>query len=86
MTGIKGRTGSPGVNNPKKKNDTSFKVEGKEPRSQKPVSFRPTLTLEAQIEVAVEQMGITKSQWLEQAAIAYLEQNLSKSKEEENNS
>lgn len=76
MAGVKGRTGEPGVSNPKKKNDTSFKVQpGKEPRSQKPVSFRPRLTLEAEIEAAVKAAGITKSQWLEQAAIAYLKQN-----------
>ncbi|NJN13826.1 MAG: hypothetical protein HC815_40500 [Richelia sp. RM1_1_1] len=72
MAGVKKKTGSPGVNNPKKKNDTSFKVEGKEARSQKPVCFRPTLTLEAQIEAAVKEAGITKTKWLEQAAIAYL--------------
>ncbi|NJN13190.1 MAG: hypothetical protein HC815_36830 [Richelia sp. RM1_1_1] len=86
MSGVKGRTGNPGANNPKKKNDTSFKVEGKEARSQKPICFRPTLTVEAQIEADVETLGITKTKWLEQAAIAYLEQNLSKSNEEENNS
>ncbi|WP_414623790.1 hypothetical protein [Calothrix sp. CCY 0018] len=75
MSGIEGRTGKPGVSNPKKKNDTSFKVEGKEARSQKPICFRPTLTVEAQIEAAVKEAGITKTKWLEQAAIAYLNQN-----------
>jgi len=76
MAGVKGRTGKPGVSNPKKKNDTSFKVQlGKEPRSQKTIAFRPTLSLEAKIEAAVEAAEITKTEWLERAAIAYLEQN-----------
>ncbi|KOP26365.1 hypothetical protein AMR41_10800 [Hapalosiphon sp. MRB220] len=76
MAAVEGRTGNPGKRNPKKKNATSFKVKpGKEPRSQKPLAFRPTLTLEAEIEAAVEALGITKTQWLEQAAIAYLKQN-----------
>ncbi len=75
MAGVEKRTGNPGVSNPKKKNDTSFKVEGKEARSQKPLSFRPTLTLEARIEAAVKEAGITKTKWLEQAVIAYLNQN-----------
>ncbi|NJO62411.1 MAG: hypothetical protein HC836_30555 [Richelia sp. RM2_1_2] len=75
MAGVKGRTGNPGANNPNKKNDTSFKVEGKEARSQKPICFRPTLTLETEIEAQVKAMGITKTKWLEQAAIAYLKHN-----------
>jgi hypothetical protein len=39
------------------------------------MTFRPTLSLETQIETAVEASGMTKTQWLEQAAIAYLKQN-----------
>lgn len=76
MAAIEGKTGNPGVKNPGKKNTTSFTVKpGKEPRSQKPMTFRPTLSLETQIETAVEASGMTKTQWLEQAAIAYLKQN-----------
>jgi hypothetical protein len=76
MAAVEGRTGNPGQRNPKKKNTTSFTVKlGKEPRSDKPMAFRPTLSLEAEIETAVEASGMTKTQWLEQAAIAYLKQN-----------
>jgi hypothetical protein len=73
MAAVEGRTGNPGKRNPAKKNVTSFAVEpGKEPRSQKPLAFRPTLSLLEEIEAAVEAQGITKTEWLEQAAIAYL--------------
>ncbi|MHC5762612.1 hypothetical protein [Nostoc sp.] len=76
MAAVEGRTGNPGQRNPKKKNTTSFTVKpGKEPRSDKPMAFRPTLSLEADIKAAVEQLGMTQTQWLEQAAIAYLKQN-----------
>ena len=78
MAGVEGHTGNPGVKNPNKKNATSFKVKpGKEARSQKPLAFRPTLSLEAEIEAAVKAEGITKTEWLEKAAIAYLKQNSS---------
>ena len=78
MAGVKGRTGNPGIKNSKKKNSTSFKVEsGKEARSQKTLSFRPTLSLEVEVEAAVKAAGITKTQWLEKAVIAYLRQNIS---------
>jgi hypothetical protein len=73
MAAVEGKTGNPGIRNPAKKNATSFTVKpGKEPRSHKPMAFRPTLSLEAEIEAAVEASGMTKTQWLEQAAIAFL--------------
>ena len=75
MAGVEGRTGNPGIRNPRKKNATSFKIKpGKEARSQKPLAFRPTLSLEAEIEAAVKAEGLTKTEWLEKAAIAYLKQ------------
>ncbi len=76
MAGIKGRTGNPGVSNPKKKNATSFTVEsGKEPRSDKPMAFRPKVSLEAEINAAITASGLKKTEWLEAAVIAYLKQN-----------
>ena len=78
MSGIKGKTGNPGQNNPKKRNDTSFVVEpGQEPRSLKTMSFRPTISLEAKINQAIAVSGMKKTEWLEAAAIAYLQQNFS---------
>jgi hypothetical protein len=76
MTAVKGRTGNPGQKNPKKKSSTSFAVEpGKEPRSDKPMCFRPTISLEARINGAIAASGMNKTEWLETAIIAYLEQN-----------
>lgn len=76
MAAVEGRTGNPGKKNPKKKNATSFTVEpGKEPRSEKTMAFRPTLSLEAEINKAITASGMKKTEWLEQAAIAYLKQN-----------
>jgi hypothetical protein len=76
MTAVKGRTGNPGQKNPKKKNTTSFTVEpGKEARTVKPMSFRPTISLEEKINAAIASSGMNKTEWLEAAAIAYLAQN-----------
>lgn len=36
------------------------------------MAFRPTLSLEAEIEAAIVASGMTKTQWLEQAARAFL--------------
>jgi len=76
MAGVEGRTGNPGQRNPKKKNTNSFSVKpGKEPRSDKPMAFRPTVSLEAEIHAAIAASGLKKTEWLEAAAIAYLKQN-----------
>jgi hypothetical protein len=76
MVARKGRTGNPGQKNPLKKNATSFAVEeGKEPRSDKPMCFRPTVSLEGEINAAIASSGLAKAQWLEAAVIAYLRQN-----------
>jgi len=76
MAAVEGRTGNPGQKNPKKKNVTSFTLEpGKEPRSDKTMAFRPTVSLEAEINAAIAASGMKKTEWLEAAAIAYLKQN-----------
>jgi len=76
MVGIKGRTGNPGQSNPKKRSNGSFSVApGKEPRSEKPIAFRPNISLEAKINAAVAASGMSKTEWLETAIMAYLEQN-----------
>lgn len=73
MAGIKGKTGSPGVPNPKKKNATSFTVApGAEPKGRM-MGFRPRQSLEQQIDEAVALSGLKLADWLEKAAIAYLE-------------
>ncbi len=73
MAGIKGKTGSPGMPNPKKKNATSFTVApGAEPKGQM-MGFRPRRSLEQQIQEAVAASGLKLAEWLEKAAIAYLE-------------
>ncbi|MBW4599741.1 MAG: hypothetical protein KME29_09015 [Calothrix sp. FI2-JRJ7] len=78
MVARKGRTGNPGQKNPLKKNATTFKVEeGKEPRSEQPMCFRPTVSLLAEINAAIAESGLAKAQWLEAAVIAYLRQNSS---------
>jgi len=83
MAGIKGKTGNPGQSNPKKRSSTSFTVEpGKEPRSEKVMGFKPTISLEAEINAAIIASGMKKSEWLEAAAIAYLQQNSSELEEE----
>ncbi len=72
MPGVKGSTGAPGVPNPKKRNATTFGIEGDEPKG-KMIGFRPPLSLEAQINEAVEASGKSIAAWLKAAAIAYLE-------------
>jgi len=76
MTGVEGKTGNPGRKNPNKKNMTSFTVKaGQEPRSEKTMAFRPTVSLEEKINAAIASSGMNKTEWLEAAAIAYLAQN-----------
>ena len=54
MTGVEGKTGNPGRKNPNKKNMTSFAVKaGQEPRSEKTMAFRPTISLEEKINAAI---------------------------------
>ncbi|GAB1540748.1 hypothetical protein NUACC21_34170 [Scytonema sp. NUACC21] len=73
MAGVEGRTGNPRVKNPKKKNETSFAVKpGREPKGRM-MGFRPSVSLEQQIEAALIASGKTLSQWLQEAAISYLE-------------
>lgn len=72
MPGVKGRTGAPGVPNPKKRNSTTFGILGDEPRG-KMMGFRPFLSLEARIYEAVEASGGSVAAWLMAAASAYLE-------------
>ena len=72
MAGIKGKTGNPGTPNPKKKNSTSFAVAGVEPKGRM-MGFRPRQSLEQQIDEAVAASGLKLADWLEKAALAYLE-------------
>ncbi len=73
MAGSVGRTGNPGIKNPKKKNEASFTIEtGKEPKGRM-MGFRPPVSLEKQIDADVLASGKTLSEWLLEAAIAYLE-------------
>ncbi len=72
MAGIKGKTGNPGTPNPKKKNSTSFAVAGVEPKGRM-MGFRPRQSLEQQIDDAVAASGLKLADWLEKAALAYLE-------------
>lgn len=73
MAGIKGKTGNPGTPNPKKKNSASFAVApGVEPKGRM-MGFRPRQSLEQQIDDAVRASGLKLADWLEKAALAYLE-------------
>ena len=74
MAAVKGKTGNPGKPNPKKKSSTSFAVIGAEPKGRM-MGFRPKQSLERQIDEAVEASGMTHSDWLIQAVIAYLQKN-----------
>lgn len=83
MAGVKGRTGSPRKPNPKKRNATSFVVApGEEPKGRM-IGFRPTQSLESQIDRAVAASGLKLSEWLQKAAIAYLESSENQVKDEE---
>lgn len=72
VVAVKGKTGNPGVRNPKKKSSTSFAVLGDEPKGRM-MGFRPLQSLEEKIDKAVAASGLKHSDWLMQAAIAYLE-------------
>lgn len=73
MAGVKNRTGNPGVKNSKKRSSTSFTVSPlKEPKS-KIMGFKPSLSLEEKIKTAINIYSISQSDFLEKAAIAYLE-------------
>lgn len=73
MAGVKGKTGNPGMPNPKKKNATTFTVApGVEPKGRM-MGFRPRQSLEVKIDAAVAASGLKLADWLEKAAIAYLE-------------
>lgn len=74
VVAVKGKTGNPGVSNPKKKSSTSFAVQGEEPKGRM-MGFRPLQSLEEKIDKAVATSGLKLSDWLMQAAIAYLEKN-----------
>ncbi|PPS41928.1 hypothetical protein [Chroococcidiopsis sp. TS-821] len=83
MAGVKGKTGSPGKPNPKKKNATSFVVApGEEPKGRM-MGFRPPRSLESRIDRAVAASGLKLSEWLQKAAIAYLENSENQAKDEE---
>lgn len=71
MVAARGKTGNPGVSNPKKKNSTSFAVEGDEPKA-KAMSFRPKRSLYERIEKALHKSGLERSELLELAVTAYL--------------
>lgn len=61
---------------PQKKNQTSFAVApGKEPKGRM-IGFRPMRSLEAKIDAAVAESGMRLADWLEAAASAYLERDL----------
>jgi len=84
VAGVKGKTGSPGKPNPKKKNATSFVVApGEEPKGRM-MGFRPPRSLESRIDRAVAASGLKLSEWLQEAAIAYLESNSFENSSSEN--
>jgi len=72
MPAVKGKTGNPGVKNPKKRSSTTFAVKGAEPKGRM-MGFRPTQSLEGKIDEAVATSGMKLADWLVQAALAYLE-------------
>ncbi len=72
MSGVKGKTGNPGVRNPKKRGGGSFKILGVEPKGRQ-MGFRPVESLEQQIDEALAASGLKQSELLELAVIAYLE-------------
>jgi hypothetical protein len=74
MAGVKGKTGNPGIKNPKKRNETSFAISPqKEPKSNKIMGFKPSITLEERIKIVIATYSLSQTDFLEQAAIAYLE-------------
>lgn len=72
MVAVKGKTGNPGVKNPKKRASGSFVVLGSE-RKGRQMGFRPTLSLERRIDEVLAESGLKQAELLELAAIAYLE-------------
>lgn len=72
MAGIKGKTGNPGQKNPKKRGGGSFKPVRSEPKGSN-LCVRPPVSLEARIREALEKSGLKTAEFLELAAIAYLE-------------
>ncbi|MDF5716205.1 MAG: hypothetical protein PUP93_20530 [Rhizonema sp. NSF051] len=72
MAGSIGRTGNPGIRNPKKKNETSFAIEPGLEAKGRMMGFRPPVSLEKQIDTVIAASGKTLSDWLLEAAIAKL--------------
>ena len=72
MAGIKGKTGNPGQKNPKKRGGGSFKPVRSEPKGSN-LCVRPPVSLEARIREALEKSGLKTAEFLELAALAYLE-------------
>jgi hypothetical protein len=72
VVGVKGKTGNPGVKNPKKKASTSFSALGTE-RKGRQMGFRPPESLEKGIDEALQATGLKTAEFLELAARAYLE-------------
>lgn len=69
---VKGKVGNPGIKNPKKRGGGAFRVLGVE-RKGRQMGFRPVASLEQHIDEALQASGLKQSEFLELAAIAYLE-------------
>lgn len=68
----KGNSRNLGQNSRRKRNDGMFSVLGNEPKGAN-LSFRPPQSLETRIRVALKESGLKVAEFLELAAIAYLE-------------
>lgn len=72
MAGAEGKTGNPGQKNPKKRAGGSFKPIRSEPKGAN-MCVRPPQSLESRIKGALSESGLKVAEFLELAAIAYLE-------------
>lgn len=73
VAGVKGKTGNPGIKNPKKKGSASFQALSAEPRGRQ-MGFRPVESLGQKIEDTLAASGLKTAELLELAVIAYLEE------------
>ncbi|MDV2997655.1 MAG: hypothetical protein N4J56_007360 [Chroococcidiopsis sp. SAG 2025] len=72
MAGAEGKTGNPGQKNPKKRAGGSFKPIRSEPKGAN-MCVRPPQSLESRIKGVLSESGLKVAEFLELAAIAYLE-------------
>lgn len=81
MAGAEGKTGNPGQKNPKKRAGGSFKPVRSEPKGSN-ICVRPPQSLERRIKDALSKSGLKAAEFLELAAIAYLERSPEQMKRE----